>query len=239
MGNGTSNQCFPALTEEEHRIRQVYAERKEPGGGPFDLYSLYLLQELQEALVISFREMGLTSLKDAKLLDVGCGSGGMLWRLHAFGANSKNCFGIDLLGEKLRGARRVSPQIGFVEGNAAQLPFPDGTFDLVFQFLLFTSVLDSNVRRAIASEIMRTVRPGGHFVWYDFLYSNPRNSNVRGVRRREIEELFSGFRLRFRRITLAPPIGRIAARLSPMLCRIFATLPVLRTHYLCIIQKPA
>jgi SAM-dependent methyltransferase len=223
---------------ENRRIREVYAQRSEPGTGPLDPYGLYLYHELLEALAIFFRSIGLVSLANLRMLDVGCGSGGMLWRLQAFGARPSNCSGVDLLREGLRVARRVSPEVDFVEGNAARLPFEDGAFDVVFQFLMFSSILDREVRKAAAAEILRALRPGGYFVSYDMRYSNPQNPNVCGIRRGEIKKLFPGCQLRFRRLTLAPPIGRCAARISPALCRILSMFPVLRTHDLCFARKP-
>lgn len=224
------------IPSETGRIREIFAQRKEPGG-PFDLYGLYNLQERQEYLFRFFREIGLPSLRGLSILEIGCGSGGMLRRLADFGAEPSNCFGIDLFTPSLRLARHVNPNISFVEGNAAQLPFPDGQFDLVLQFTVFTSVLSEQIRRLIASEIVRAMRPGAHFVWYDFAYSNPRNPNVRGIGKGEIKELFPGCRLQFHKATLAPPIGRKVASVSPLLFRSLRMFSMLRTHYFCFIQK--
>jgi ubiquinone/menaquinone biosynthesis C-methylase UbiE len=185
-----------------------------------------------------FQKMGFTSLHDLRILDVGCGSGATLRRLLDFGAEPENCFGIDLVPKHVEAARRAHPNFKFVEGSAAQLPFPDEEFDLVHQATVFTSVLDPKIKQAIASEVLRTLRPGGHMIWYDFAYSNPRNPNVRGIGRQEIRVLFRGCKVEFNRLTLAPPIARPAARVSPLLCRLLWAFSPLRTHYLCFIQKP-
>lgn len=153
------------------------------------------------------------------------------------GRNPRRCFGIDLYQKSLREAWRVNPNISFAEANAAQLPFADNTFDLAFQFTVMTSVLDTEVRQEIASEIRRVLRTGSYLVWYDFAYSNPRNPTVRGISRNEIRDLLPGFRLQFNKITLAPPIGRPAAKVSPTLYRILSSIPLLRTHYFCFAQK--
>ena len=236
MSDQTPDVRIPQLADEARRIREIYKERKEPGG-PLDLYGLLALQERQECLLLFLRDIGLTSLRDLKILDIGCGSGSMLRRFFDFGAQPGNCFGIDLLDKSLRGARQLNPNIAFVEGTAAQLPFRDGQFDLVHQSTVFTSVLNDGIRCAIAAEIMRTLRPGGCFVWYDFAYSNPRNPNVRGIGKAEIRKLFNGCGFRFHRVTLAPPIGRVAVHVSPYLYRALSLMPLLRTHYLCLVQK--
>lgn len=227
-----------SIEDENRRVHEVYAQRSEPGAGPLDPYSLYLYHELLETLAIFFRSVGLVSLANLKMLDVGCSSGGMLLRLQTFGARPSNCSGIDIRSDQLEFARRVNPGALFIEGNAAQLPFEDGAFDVVFQFLMFSSILDQEVRKAVAAEILRSLRPGGYFVSYDMCYSNPQNPNVRGIRRGEFRKLFPGCQLRFQRLTLAPPIGRCAARISPMLCRTLSAFPVLRTHDLCFARKP-
>jgi ubiquinone/menaquinone biosynthesis C-methylase UbiE len=138
----------------------------------------------------------------------------------------------------LRRACEFNPNINFINGNAAQLPFADRMFDLALQCTVLTSVLDNDTRRAIVSEVMRTLRPGGYFVWYDFAYSNPQNPNVRGIGRREIEALMPDCQLKFYRLTVAPPIGRVVAKISPSFYRALLALPFLRTHYLCFAKKP-
>ena len=227
------------LAGEQGRIREIFGQRSEIGDGPLDLYRFYAHQERQEVLVRFFRSIGLTSLRGLKILDVGCGSGGHLRRLVDFGAEPDKCYGIDLFRKSLDSARNLNPNVIFVEGNAAQLPFPPNEFDLVFQFTVLTSVLDRQIQRTIVAEIRRVVRPRGYFIWHDFAYSNPKNPNVRGIRRSEIEELLDGFRLSFQRVTLAPPIGRRAVRLSPLLYRALNCVSLLRSHYFCFAQRPS
>lgn len=224
-----------ALGEQQRAIHEYAARKKSPGH--LDLFALYALQERQARMLIFFRGMGLSSLKGLRILDIGCGSGAMLRRLVDFGAEPQNCFGIDLRPEAVRYARRMNPDISFTEGDVAQLPFGDATFDVALQSTVFTSVLNPGKKYSMASEIVRTLRPGGHLIWYDFIYSNPENRNVQGIKAREIRELFRGCQLQFHRVTLAPPIGRVAARFSPLLCKVLWSIPLLRTHYLCFVRK--
>jgi ubiquinone/menaquinone biosynthesis C-methylase UbiE len=226
------------LAAASERSRRVIARNKEAGDSPFDLYRLYMHQERQEVLLRFFREIGLSTLQGLRVLDVGCGSGGHLRRMVDYGAKPANCYGIDPCSKSVAAARELNPNITFVEGSADHLPFPENDFDLIFQFTVFTSVLDAKIRKAIAAEVCRVLRPGGYFIWYDFAFSNPRNSNVRGISRRDITELLGGFRLRFRRVTLAPPIGRAVVKVFPSLYWILRAIPLLRTHYFCFAQKP-
>lgn len=224
------------LADERERICRIYELRKEIGT-PLDPFALLSLQERQMYMLKFFRKLGLSSLGDLRILDVGCGAGAMLRRFLDFGAEPSKCFGIDLASNHVRAARQMNPNFVFIEGNAAELPFGDESFDIVHQATVFTSVLDPAIRLAMASEIMRTLRPGGHLIWYDFAYSNPRNGDVRGIGRGEIRGLFGGCKLEFQRLTLAPPIARVALRFSPFLCKMLWAFPLLRTHYLCFAQK--
>jgi hypothetical protein len=76
-------------------------------------------------------------------------------------------------------------------------------------------------------------------LWYDFTVNNPGNPDVRGVPVSRIRELFPHGHLSTRRLTLAPPIARCVCRVHPMLYSWFNTVPLLRTHVLAWIEKPA
>lgn len=224
---------------EAERIRRVFEERREQTDGAFDPFRLLAHAERQEKLAAFFRARGIASLERFTILDVGCGSGGHLRRLADFGAEPGRSFGVDLFAPRLRDARRQNPSLSFAEANAAQLPFADDSFDLVFQYTVLTSVLDAGLRQSIVREIRRVLRPGGYFVLYDFAYSNPQNPNVRGMPQQEAAGLLENFDVEFHRVTLAPPIGRPAARISPLLYRLLSAFPPLRTHYMCFARKLA
>lgn len=229
------------LQEEVRRIRAVFEQRKKVQVSEwiphFNLYARYLAYERTGVLIHALRQLNVKTLGGMKILDVGCGGGTLLRYLYDFGAKPKDCFGIDVLENTLQGAKELSPNVGFFVANGARLPFADDTFDLVFQSLVFTSVLNPGIKRAMAAEILRVLRKGGRFVWYDFTYDNPQNQNVRGIARREIRELLPGCKLHFWRLTLAPPIGRITAALSPFLFHVLSQIPFLCTHCLCIAEK--
>jgi ubiquinone/menaquinone biosynthesis C-methylase UbiE len=123
-------------------------------------------------------------------------------------------------------------------GTASELPFPDHSFDLVSQFMLFTSVLDLRMRFQIAEEIDRVLAPGGRFLWYDFAFNNPANPDVRGIHLAEVRKLFPAFSIKSRRITLAPPLGRAIGRLGPALYYLVSKVRPLCTHYMCLLKKP-
>ena len=89
----------------------------------------------------------------------------------------------------------------------------------------------------LAEKIFDLVKPGGGILWYDFIYNNPNNNDVKGISKRSIKNLFPDTKIYFRKITLAPPLSRIVARVNPSLYYFFNFFPFLRTHLLCWIQK--
>lgn len=183
------------------------------------------------------RSAGLRSLAGLRILDVGCGGGATLRQYLEYQADPERLWGIDLLPEFVERARSGALNLQVVCGTASNLPFPDGSFDFVSQFMLFTSVLESGVKRQIAREIDRVLAPGGRLLWYDFAFNNPSNPDVRGIRLSEVRRLFPGFSMMSRRITLAPPLGRAIGRLGPTIYFLTSKLRFLCTHYLCLLEK--
>lgn len=204
---------------------------------PADFYSLdqpanrFLRQGQERALGKALEEIG--PLAGKRVLEVGCGSGNWLEMLK--GAASLS--GIDLdPGRAARAAARF-PNADIRSGDASRLPWESGSFDVVLQSTVFSSILDSGMRRAVASEMLRVLAPGGAILWYDFFVNNPSNPHVRGVRRREIEALFPGCRVALRRATLAPPLARRIVPISWNLAALLESLRVLDTHWFGMIRR--
>jgi ubiquinone/menaquinone biosynthesis C-methylase UbiE len=227
---------------EDERVRAAYARRRQsiPAAryartNPFTLCAAH---EREEEMASLFRGEGLTTLAGLRILDVGCGRGDALRQLLEYGADPELLTGIDLLDENVKQARRRSPHLQVICGSASRLPFPDSSFDLVLQFTLFTSILNDEVKHAIAAEMTRVLAPGGRILWYDFSFNNPKNPDVRGIGKREIQALFPGLEMKTRRITLAPPLGRIVAPFSIVLYYLLSRVRPLCTHLLCLLRKP-
>lgn len=179
-------------------------------------------------------------LDRARLLEVGCGTGVWLREFIKWGVHPQQVCGVDLLADRISEARRVCPDGVTLEcGNAAQLEFENGSFDVVMQSMLFSSVLNAEMRTRIAQEMLRVVSPTGLVLWYDYHVNNPRNADVRRVTRDDIHRLFPGCSLHLRRTTLAAPLARLIAPRSLALYRALGSIPLLRTHYLGVIRKEA
>jgi ubiquinone/menaquinone biosynthesis C-methylase UbiE len=183
------------------------------------------------------KKQNVNSLFDKKILDVGCGTGGELRNFMRYGAQPENLFGIDLLPDRIELAKRLSPNLDFRCGDASNLPYKNERFDIVFQFTVFTSVLDSQLKIKIAEEMLRVLKSGCIIIWYDFHVNNPNNPDVKGVKKNEIYELFPDCNIYLKRVTLAPPLTRIMAPYSYILCYALENLRILNTHYIGIIKK--
>jgi SAM-dependent methyltransferase len=183
------------------------------------------------------RASGLPSLSGLRILDIGCGRGATLRQYLEYNADPARLCGIDLLPDFTYQAHRFGPHLQIACASAAELPFSDASFDFASQFVLFTSVLSREMKRRMAREIHRVLVRGGKFLWYDFAYNNPNNPDVRGIRLAEVRELFPGFSIASRRITLAPPLGRAIGRFGPTLYYCASHLRFLCTHHLCLLEK--
>lgn len=237
---GTPADERPVLAEAE-RLKAVYG-RRNPGGryGWDQPGHLFLMQDLERRLLQALRRNGCLPLKDKRALEVGCGSGHFLRELVKWGADPALVVGIDLLEDRLEAARRLAPAGMRIERrDAADTGFAAGSFDLILQMTVFTSILSSDVRRLVAAEMWRVLAPGGSIVWYDFRVDNPGNRDTRAVRRAEIRSLFPDAAIQFRTATLVPPLARRLAPRFPAVCSLLARLPFLRTHYLAIISRRA
>lgn len=198
------------------------------------------LHERQRALLALFNRLGWTDLASKRVLEVGSGGGANLLELLRLGFAPQHLTGVELLPDRYAQARAVLPAaLALHAGDALALELPAASQDAVFVSTVFSSLLDDAFQQRLADAMWRWVRPGGGVLWYDFTVDNPRNADVRGVPLKRVRELFPQARMRHRRITLAPPIARAVCRVHPLLYPVFNALPLLRTHVLVWLEKPA
>lgn len=232
----------PRKQQELEAIAQRYARRAETVAR--DRYSLLrpevwqMLQERQRALL---RELARRPGRPEqwRLTEVGCGAGGNLLEMLRLGLAPEHLTGIELLPERHALARAVLPApVQLSLGDASQAGVGESSQDLVLQSTVFSSILDDGVQQALAQAMWRWLRPGGAVLWYDFIVDNPRNRDVRGVPMARVRALFPEGRLRWQRLTLAPPLARWVCRVHPAAYTVFNSMPWLRTHVLAVIEKP-
>ena len=100
------------------------------------------------------------SLAGIRILDVGCGSGGLARLLAEEGAEVT---GIDPNPQALTAARTLAPAARFEEAGAEALPFEDAAFDVVLVVNALHHVPLDAMDRALA-EAARVARPGGWLI---------------------------------------------------------------------------
>jgi SAM-dependent methyltransferase len=229
------------LPDEPQAIAERYARRHVGDRyNPLRPEVLHARQERERALAALLTQHVPRPLAELDVLEVGCGGGDNLLELIRLGCDPARLFGNELLPERAAAARlRLPAAVAVHEGDALQMPLPDASFDIVLQYTVFSSILDDAFQARLAARMWQWLRPGGAVIWYDFTVDNPRNADVRGMPLARVRALFPQGRVDARRITLAPPIARRVARLHPKACSLFNTLPLLRTHSLAWIAKPA
>ena len=97
--------------------------------------------------------------RSARILEVGCNIGNQLLCLQRMGFN--DLWGIDIQEYALRLAIRRTDSIDFALASALDIPFEDGSFDLVFTSGLLIHIGPSDILRAM-TEIHRCSRS---YIW--------------------------------------------------------------------------
>jgi len=122
-------------------------------------------------------------------------------------------------------------------GSADALPYKDASFDIITQSTVFTSILNTGMKKDIASEMLRILKPGGLIIWHDFRYHNLFNKQTSGIGKKEIKSLFPNCNFEFKLINLNPFVGRPLIRISKKLCNILEKIPFFRSHWLAVIKR--
>jgi ubiquinone/menaquinone biosynthesis C-methylase UbiE len=222
------------------RLRDEYEARKKRFSARdtysfFNKANLFIIQQRQREVLLALKKNGITELSNLRLLEMGCGEGGVLTEYLGFGLSPKNLFGMDLLFDRLIYAHHKLPGSGFANADGQSLPYSSTTFDLVLQYTAISSILDPEIRRNICADMLRVLKPGGMILWYDF-WLNPTNHQTRGVRPAEIRCLFPSCTYEFHKITLAPPLARRIVTISWPLALILESLKIFNSHYLVAIR---
>lgn len=173
-----------------------------------------------------------------RVVDVGCGSGGFLRQLIDWGADPARLVGTEYQSERLDLARLRSAS--GVRWHLGDLDFaPDASFELAVANTVFSSILHDCARAALATEMWRTVMPGGWCMVFDFRFNNPRNKAVRRVTRAELARFWPSDTCHFRSLLLAPPIARGLAGAPRLVSEVLdLCAPFLRSHFIYMARKP-
>lgn len=225
------------------RIISTYKERDINGisslYSPFRYEVLVSQQEKLKKLVELLAKIGVCDLKNKKILEIGCGSGNNLLELIWLGAEPSLMFANDLVEERCDVAKvRLPNSVNFFYGDASVLNLDPGSFDVIYQSMVFSSILDAEQRKQLANKMWYLLKPGGIVIWYDFMYNNPMNPNVLRVTARDIQKYFPGAKIQVKKVTLAPLISRRFTQKGHLMINLLNLFSFLRTHLLATIQKP-
>jgi ubiquinone/menaquinone biosynthesis C-methylase UbiE len=117
-------------------------------------------------------------IKSGKVLDIGTGSARLAIELAKSKSNKFEIIGLDVSDDMLARAKTnaraagVGDKITFIKGNAADLPFPDKSFDLVVSY---ASLHHWFTPEKVFSEAKRVVKDNGAVIIRDNrrVYGNP------------------------------------------------------------------
>jgi len=226
---------------EQLRIRAEYDRREveiEPDlYAPWQSSEILMTSERKRVASTLLNQLGRFPRPGDRCLEVGYGKLGWLADMISWGLRETDLYGIELDPKRAEQARRALPGANLEIGDATQLPWNDEFFDFVIVSTVLSSILNHEVRKAVADEIGRVLPSGGVVILYDAAVNNPKNQNLLHVRRKEIKTLFPHFSCRFQSTTLAPPVARFVSTRSWVLATILSGIPLLRTHFVCILVK--
>jgi arsenite methyltransferase len=117
---------------------------------------------------------------DEQVLDVGCGRGLLLAGAAKLLTSGGRATGIDIwsnvdMGGNSEAATQhnlelegISDRCTLVGVPAQEMPFPDGTFDVILSNLCLHNIYDRETRRRAVQQIVRVLKPGGVAILSDY-----------------------------------------------------------------------
>ncbi|HEY3258606.1 MAG TPA: class I SAM-dependent methyltransferase [Gemmatimonadaceae bacterium] len=179
---------------------------------------------------------------EAKVLDVGCGTGSSLLQFIKLGFLPQNLTGVDSGAERIEQARARFPNVEFRCESAERMRIPDSTFDLAFESTLFMMLTSEEIAQRIAGEMLRVTRRGGYVMMADWRYVEPRSQDHRAMTSRRMASLFdvggATTVVARERGALVPPLGRFLSRHAPSLYFIVhGLLPFAAGQVTTVLQK--
>ncbi len=116
--------------------------------------------------------------KGDRILDMCCGTGGATYAISTKADQGSQIVGLDLSAGQLRVAKRRQElsHVQFVEGDAAQTPFPDAWFDKVF-ITHAIHEMPREIRLKVLSEGRRILKDDGQVIILEL--DDPKNLWIR------------------------------------------------------------
>lgn len=232
-----TQQKMDGFENEIDKIKTRYLNRKNISPLKYNPLNpaIYMINQEKERVFIKWlKKFDLSVIQNLRLLEIGCGSGENLIQFIKLGFSPSLLVGNELLPERVESAKKKLPgDLKIIEGDALKVDLPSNYFDIVFQSMVFSSILNTEFKYALAQKMWKLVKPGGGVLWYDFIYNNPQNQDVRGIPLKEVRMLFPYSDIKKWRVTLAPPLSRAVTLIHPLLYNVINIFPFLRSHILC------
>jgi ubiquinone/menaquinone biosynthesis C-methylase UbiE len=146
-------------THTEDNVKKYYHWR----AGNYDAGSSFEVEHHLEAIQLAGIQAG------QRILDAACGTGRATLDLAKAVGTAGQVDALDLSEDMLGQARAKLEQAGlsqrvvFKQGNARALPYPDGTFDLLYNGYMF-DLIPTDGFLPILKEFLRVLKPGGKLV---------------------------------------------------------------------------
>ena len=225
-------------------LKSAYSNRSLPNINHYSWFKpdvcLYR-HERDRVMLRLLRKAGIQDLSNLNIFEIGCGFGDNLLNLIKMGALPERIYGSDIIKSRIDIAKSRLPESVnlYHEDSSESLNTDTFTcyFDLIIQFTVFSSVLSNGMQIKLANNLMQMLKKDGCILWYDFIYNNPRNTNVRGCSKSRIQELFPNTNMIFKKVTLAPPLCRALVRHVPILYSVLGFFPIFKTHLFTLIRK--
>ncbi len=115
------------------------------------------------------------------VLDLGSGAGNDCFVARSLTGETGRVTGLDFSDDMLARANKNVERLGFtnvdfVNGDIEQMPFPDGQFDVIVSNCVLNLVPD---KPAAFSEMLRVLKPGGHFCVSDVVVEGEMTERLR------------------------------------------------------------
>jgi ubiquinone/menaquinone biosynthesis C-methylase UbiE len=224
--------------DEQRRVAETYrryasSRRRRRTWAGENPGNVAIRKELIEAtLVLAGAEL----CRAQHILDVGCGSGWWLEQLAASPDIDAGLHGVDILPDRIKVAQERLPEASLSLGDARELPYGPGRFDVVTMFTVLSSLAGAHDARRALREAGRVLSPGGVIIVWEPRIPNPLSPQTILIRERLLRTALPTFAAETRTLTLVPSLARRLGDRTGTLYRLLVRMPALRTHRLAVLR---
>lgn len=167
-----------------------------------------------------------SSLEGINVLEVGAGNGNNLPYFNNLGIPWQQIHANELRDDRVCNLHKSFPtELRVLPGNA--LDVAGKRYDIILASTVFSSILNDDCRQELANHMLSLLSNKGIIIWYDFVYQNLRNPDVRGIREAEVRSLFrNAHSMQFWSVSVMPAIAVLVGPLY----NVFRQIPFLRSH---------